>query len=419
MIEHIMFFALGFFSAGLLTLFIANAVWRRAVRLTTKRVQAALPVSLVEIKADRDQLRAEFAMAARKLEISVEQLKVRGQLQLVDITRKNEQLRLVLDEVKKRNETISAMEERERQLREECLAAEGAFGEASRALKSAEERLTAAHSKLSTREREIADATSLAHSRTVELAALQANLAHFENVVGDTQRALSESTSAFTLKQSLLETARSELDVALSFRADVEGKIASAISDIRDQTQKLGFAQTSLTEDSDGLSLLVTEAKRLVARVHELMSERDILDNEMTRRIGETELRHDLLSKDFETFRADKLILEARLGAVQAERDELLAKLRLLESGAADNWERERMENAMLRERMNDLAAEITALSTTLEGDATPIRRVIATAQADLQSEAASRTVSPPEALSQISLSERVRVLQARAAAKQ
>lgn len=179
MIEQILFFALGFFSAGLLTLFISHAVWRRAVRLTTKRVQAALPVSLAEIKADRDQLRAEFAMAARKLEVSVEQLKTRGHLQLVDITRKNDQLRLVLDEVKKRSDTILAMEERERRLRDECLAAETAYGETSRTLKSAEEKLAIAQGKLNEREREANEAHEIGRTREADKAAQQIlRLAH-------------------------------------------------------------------------------------------------------------------------------------------------------------------------------------------------------------------------------------------------
>ncbi len=421
MIEQILFFALGFFSAGLLTLFISHAVWRRAVRLTTKRVQAALPVSLAEIKADRDQLRAEFAMAARKLEVSVEQLKTRGHLQLVDITRKNDQLRLVLDEVKKRSDTILAMEERERRLRDECLAAETAYGETSRTLKSAEEKLAIAQGKLNEREREANEAQSLAHSRQVEIAALQANLAHFEAVVSDTQRSLSDSTAAFVSKQELLDQAKADLDAALAYRADMEAKIGASITEVQDQSARLGLAQLNLSEDSDGLRTLVEEAKRLAGRVHELMSERDTLDRELSQRLGEAETRYASLARDFETFRGEKAALEVRLGAVQAEREELADHLRLLESGAQNNWERERMENAMLRERMNDLAAEIAALSVTLEGDASPIRKIIAAAHADLQSEAINRLpeAGEPDGHPSASLAERIRILQARAATSQ
>ena len=42
----------------------------RAVRLTMKRLEAATPLSMAEIQADKDQLRAEFAMSTRRLEMT-------------------------------------------------------------------------------------------------------------------------------------------------------------------------------------------------------------------------------------------------------------------------------------------------------------------------------------------------------------
>ena len=39
------------------------------------RLEAATPLSMAEIQADKDQLRAEFAMSTRRLETSVEQMK--------------------------------------------------------------------------------------------------------------------------------------------------------------------------------------------------------------------------------------------------------------------------------------------------------------------------------------------------------
>ncbi len=75
MIEQMMYFAIGFLVAALSGLGIVPLVHARAVRLTIKRLEAATPLSMAEIQADKDQLRAEFAMSARRLEISLEQLK--------------------------------------------------------------------------------------------------------------------------------------------------------------------------------------------------------------------------------------------------------------------------------------------------------------------------------------------------------
>jgi chromosome segregation ATPase len=75
LIEQAMVFALGFFIAGLLALVIAPAFWRRAVRLSRRRLEMMIPLSSREIIAERDLLRAEFAVDRRKLEQDAERLK--------------------------------------------------------------------------------------------------------------------------------------------------------------------------------------------------------------------------------------------------------------------------------------------------------------------------------------------------------
>ena len=70
-IQSIMLVALGFLSATLLGLLIAPAFWRRAVRLTTRRLKEQLPLSDAEIRADKDRLRAEYAIRLHKLDDNV------------------------------------------------------------------------------------------------------------------------------------------------------------------------------------------------------------------------------------------------------------------------------------------------------------------------------------------------------------
>jgi hypothetical protein len=69
-----MVFALGFLVASLIALAIAPAFWRRAIRLSTRRLEMQLPLSPEEILAGRDLLRAEFAVERRKLEQKAEAL---------------------------------------------------------------------------------------------------------------------------------------------------------------------------------------------------------------------------------------------------------------------------------------------------------------------------------------------------------
>ncbi len=83
MIQSILFFSLGFLCAGFLALMVAPAIWRRAVVLTRKRIEASVPLSLTEIQADKDRMRAEFAMSTRRLEMSIKQFREKAAAQVV------------------------------------------------------------------------------------------------------------------------------------------------------------------------------------------------------------------------------------------------------------------------------------------------------------------------------------------------
>ena len=58
MIDIGMYVALGFLLASLLALMVAPAFWRRAVRLTKRRVEMTMPMSASDIQADKDKLLA-------------------------------------------------------------------------------------------------------------------------------------------------------------------------------------------------------------------------------------------------------------------------------------------------------------------------------------------------------------------------
>src|ERR1700730_16970191 len=90
MIGPIMFIGIGFLVAGLLVIGAIPMVHARAVRLTQRRLEAMTPMSMAEIHADKDQLRAEFAMSTRRLEMSVDQMKAKTSSQLAEIGKKAE-----------------------------------------------------------------------------------------------------------------------------------------------------------------------------------------------------------------------------------------------------------------------------------------------------------------------------------------
>jgi hypothetical protein len=111
MIESIMYFAIGFFTAGLSVLIIVPAVHGRAVRLTTQQLEAALPASMAEIRADKDLLRAEFAMATRRSELKVEQLQTNSASQLAELGRKSDAINRLKIECDALRDQLRASEE--------------------------------------------------------------------------------------------------------------------------------------------------------------------------------------------------------------------------------------------------------------------------------------------------------------------
>jgi hypothetical protein len=90
MIEAIMYFGIGFLSAALIAVSIAPLVHARAVRLTRRRLENAMPQSIAEIIADKDLQRAEFALSTRRLEITMENLRERNATQRAEIGRKDD-----------------------------------------------------------------------------------------------------------------------------------------------------------------------------------------------------------------------------------------------------------------------------------------------------------------------------------------
>src|SRR5437588_13024892 len=110
MIEPIMYVGLGFLAASLIALTIIPFVHARAVRLTMRRLEAATPLSRAEIQADKDQLRAEFAMSTRRLEMTVEQLKARSTAQFSELGRKADAIGRLKSDLDEKLAIIQALE---------------------------------------------------------------------------------------------------------------------------------------------------------------------------------------------------------------------------------------------------------------------------------------------------------------------
>jgi hypothetical protein len=88
MINALMFGALGFLLGCLLALMLAPPLWNRAVKLTTRKLEATMPMSLNDIQADKDQLRAEFAIDLRKVEVALDKAREKAARELIEANKR-------------------------------------------------------------------------------------------------------------------------------------------------------------------------------------------------------------------------------------------------------------------------------------------------------------------------------------------
>jgi len=124
MIEPIMYVGLGFLAASLLALVTIPLVHARAVRLTLRRIEAATPLSMAEIQAEKDQLRAEFAMSTRRLEINLQQLTAKTTSQLVELGKKTATINRLEAELVEKTAMIFMLEARDKALKDQLHATE-------------------------------------------------------------------------------------------------------------------------------------------------------------------------------------------------------------------------------------------------------------------------------------------------------
>src|SRR5262245_3729955 len=143
---------------------------------------------MAEIQADKDQLRAEFAMSARRLEMNVEQLKSRTTSQLAELGKKTDAINRMKIELGEKNATIFALEAREKAMKEQLRATEEEFSTKTEALRAAEQALTDKQSELAKINIELSDRSMTAETRQVELVTVRAQIEQLKSRVGDAEK---------------------------------------------------------------------------------------------------------------------------------------------------------------------------------------------------------------------------------------
>jgi hypothetical protein len=331
-VEPAMYVAIGFLAAALMSLPLFAVVHRRAERLTRRRLDMLLPMSIKELEAEKDLLRAEHAISEQRLEATLGDLKAKTAAQQLEISRHRGVVAELKSELDARAQAVAAREAREAALEQQLRAIEQEHAlqavhldDARRARGDKEAELARLASDLATR-------SVIAVQQNVELARTRAEVEALEAAAADAER------ERIALNARLAQ-AGDELDAAGRQLADERRKAEGLAHERARTAADLDEARRALAEKEAELARLATDLVTGAAIIEQ---------------------------QDLELARARAEAEALRLAAEEGKRESAALRAGLMrhgdETGAADRRLAEERGKADDRDRRAaDLAAELIA----------------------------------------------------------
>ncbi|GJD49562.1 Chromosome partition protein Smc [Methylobacterium crusticola] len=287
-----MFLALGCLVAALCALLILPALNARAERLARRRLEALYPMSIAELTAEKDHLRAEFAVLQRQLERKVEEARSGKQAEMEELGRRAVRIGALTGEMERRDGRIAELERDLAETRGALTAAQGDLAELRLARAAAEEALRALEGP---------------HQRALaDLAALRVELE-------TTARARAEAETGRGVAEEALRAARERLATA---GESVAGAARDQIQALEDALADLNARHAAV--ESELTALRPAHAAALAA----LAGSRQALEPGEAGRTGERLLAENAALQRRIAEVADALMAQGRAGAAEEPRTE-------------------------------------------------------------------------------------------------
>ncbi|TYR30029.1 hypothetical protein FY036_19215 [Mesorhizobium microcysteis] len=302
MIQSTLFFILGFLSAGFLALLVAPAIWRRAVTLTRRRVEASVPLTMDEIQAGKDSVRAELAMTIRKLEMNLKAAKEKVAAQMLEMNALRDEQKRALTERDVKSQSYQQLEARAAKLEEELAHREEDFQAVSERLVEHERKLEARDAELKKLGRMYDEASLDASSRQIEAVAhesrldkLKADISILRNerkeadqkareVTAD-NKAAREALKAEHKKVAGLERRVEQLTASLADAEDRLERRERELGRLRDKPDQGGGK--AARRDEAGEAMLREQIHQLAAEVVNLTAKLDGPDSPIGKALAE------------------------------------------------------------------------------------------------------------------------------------
>jgi len=292
-IEIVMFVALGFAAAALVALFIGRLVWSYAVKLGRRRIERSGPQALQELQADRDRLRAEYAMLSRRLEMRLDDLKTRLAEQTAEVSRHRNRIDQLAADLKTREEALAARVLEVQQLKDQIGPLENELAVRTQALQELKEQLRDREGVELELERELAAARAVARDRQTSfgtadrIAGLLEGPPDSPDQSGSQERARLRIEELSTLARQI-ETQRKDLLREHAELKALKVDIARSQRRKRKRTREetLGTAPATPVDaaahvSSERMESLDTESKKLETTLAEAEREADRLQGEL------------------------------------------------------------------------------------------------------------------------------------------
>jgi chromosome segregation ATPase len=203
------------------------------------------------------------------------------------------------------------------------------------------------------------------------------------------ERRVGDAEKDFAATQARLAQERSESETATRDLGEARGRVENLSQRVTDLDRQL-IAQV---KEAEILGNRVNDLEGRLATQGKLLAERDFENNQLRQALAAAErttkeARNELnlTNSDkwpaLEKLRTEKAAVEEQLRAARDERAKLQRDVNTIQQQAESSWATERMENALLRERINDIAAEVAKLAIQLEGPNSPIEAILDSEQA-------------------------------------
>lgn len=367
-----MIFALGFLVAGLAALAFAPAFWRRADRLTRRRLEMQIPTSIQEILAERDQLRAEFAVERCRLDQRAEQLGLRHAADLAGLGRQANEISRLNAELAETTSAMRAADQARVEMEREFVAAQAELGALRTALYDSEGLLERKQDEFHERGRSQESMKLLADTRFAALAASDVRVASLELRLGDVSRNVLEAERKLSEEH---RHARSLADALAATRDDLD-VAESKLVRLREQSDAEAHRTAQLRDE---LAALRQRHDADLAQLRTLMVKMNVneaaLRDAQRRETDSLAQRDQLAERSRETergFSEKNLHLRSEHAAMEGALDVARQRCEELEKALAHRWAAASEPrkagvspdtDARLRQNISDIGAAIVRMT--------------------------------------------------------